>query len=581
MLEPTVDIAITDAPRSRSLRVSSAWLPIAAYAVAIVMGLAYVGWLVSLHSYPFQDFPNHLARGVALKDLIFQHGAHYSSVFSLHWAPVPYVLHDLALATFIELFGARWGGGLFLAIVLLSLPLALMFYMWAARLAPSARPVVFLLALYLSTDSFFLLAFMGFRLALAFVIVSLGWAQLLRRQWHRGAFALYVITLACGYLIHLTATVFFAPVLAVSSAVHLLYRRSTLRREIYLWIPLALLMLLHVTVLAPARSAANPITYEYYWGTWQFKLQSLGFELSRFASHFDVPMLLLLLACLLWPIRRYLQLHRLRQAAVLEPVAIAIIFLGAYIAMPQFYADSSYVDVRALPVVVLMLLLAVLNVADTDCASFATPTVLGLALVLCLANLGFLVRHVGKYEQELNRYRDLARMIPADSRVLPIHTRPKDGNLRPLLHAGGYVVVDRAAVIPYLFAGDRGDPMKYFRYLHRPYWPQEDWYRARLGWDRAIEQTYVVEGETYRWRLFPAKAQGQWHTADLIPVDWNSIACTYDYLLATSPIDPKMIEAPVRRIGSNESAELFAVDRSACRPALLSGAVPVRAISAH
>lgn len=539
----------------------------------------YVFWLTSLHSYPLQDFPNHLARGVALSDLLYNHGAQFGSTYSLGWALVPYLLHDLILATLIQLFGAQAGGSVFLALVLLSLPLALMFYMWAAQLAPRAKPAMFLIALYLSTDCFFLLAFMGFRLALALVLVSLGWVELLRRRWSNGALVGYVSTLVLGYLTHLTATVFFAPVLAVSSAARLVYRRTTVRREVSIWAPLGLLMLLHVAVLAPARSAENPPTYEYFWGTWQKKLQYLTFEYTRFGSRLEVPMMVLLLACLLWPLRRYLNFDRLRQPGVVEPLAIAAVFLIAYFLMPQFYSDSAFVDVRALAVVLLMFVLACLNVPAPQRSGreFATAATLTLAVMLSTVNFAFLVRHVGKYETALNQYRALADRIPMRSRVLPIHTLAKDGEVQPLLHAAGYAVADRKAVIPYLFAGDRGDPMKYFRYRQRPYPPEEDWYRARLGWDRAPEKTFVVGGHPYTWRF--VQKEGHWRTVDLIPVDWNRVACVYDYLLITLPVDLNLIGTPVRRVSENPTAALFALDRSACRPEMLSRTELIKAIS--
>jgi len=578
-------------PATASAKAGAAYEPLlscrtlqtVAFAAALAIGVIYLVWFATLPSYPLQDFPNHLARGVALSDLLFNHGARFGSVYSWGMVPVPYVLHDLLLATLIEALGVQWGGSAFVTIVLVSLPLALLFYMRAARLAPLARPLVFMIGFYLATDCFFLLAFMGFRLALAFVIASLGWVEILRRRWSTGACVGYVLTLVCGYFTHLTAPVFFGAALGVSSVVRLFFRATTVRREAILWMPLVLLMLLHVAVLSPAHSAANPTTYEYFWGTWHTKLRYLTFEFTRFGSHLEQPMMLLLLACLMWPLRRHLQLSRLTQPAVLEPLAIAAAFLVAYFLMPQFYSDSAYVDVRAQPILVTMLLLACLNVPGPDGSgrTFMTATTLSLVVALSLTNFVFLVRHVGKHEAVLNQYRALADTIPPHSTLLPVHTLAKDGELRPLLHASGYAVADREAVTPYLFAGDRGDPMKYFRYRARPYGPEEDWYRARLSWDRATEQTFIVGGHTYSWRFISGEAQGNLKAASLIPVDWNRVACTYDYLLATTPVDLRLIEAPVRWVRGNRAAALFAVDRSECRPELLPRTKVIQAVAEH
>jgi hypothetical protein len=582
MLEPATDVSVDRSPRDAPMSRTS--LEVSALAGAIILGALYVGWFATLRSYPFEDFPNHLARGVAMSDLLFNHGQQYGHVFTFSLVLVPYLLHDLLLATLIGSFGVAAGGSVFVSIVLLSMPLALMFYMRAANLALRARPIIFIIGLYLATDCFFLLGFMGFRLALALILVTLGLVEMLRRKWSTAVFMVYVATLVVGYLTHLTATVFFAALLAASSAARVvLFRTTTLRRETALWAPLAILMILHVTVLTPGHSATNPATYGYFWGTWQKKLQYLNFEYMRFGSHLEPVMMLLLLACLIWPLRRQLQLIRLLQPGVLEPLLIAVAFGATYLLMPQYYSDSAYVDVRALPIILLMFMFACLNwqgAHDSGSVFFNKVTLLSV-LALGVSNFAFLVRHVGKHEIAMNQYRELADRVPARSSLLPVHTLRKDGELRPLLHASGYAAIDRAAVVPYLFSGDHGDPMKYFRYRDAPYRPEDHWYQTVLSWNRAQEQTFVVGGHAYTWRFERSGTSETWKAADLAPVDWNRVACTYDYLIVTLPVEMKLIELSARPIGRNDTAELFAVDRSTCRRDLLARPQGIKVIVQH
>src|ERR1700736_1084001 len=194
--------------KSARLRLESALTRTTAWTIAAFICAAYVLYFATLSSYPMQDFPNHLARAVVMADLLFDHGVHFGQTYTLGLMPIPYVLHDLLLATLVQLFGVQAGSGIFSALVLLSMPLALMFYMRATRLAPRARLFVFLIGLYLATDWFFLMAFMGFRLALAFVIAGLGLVAMLRREWNRTLFSVYVAVLILGYLTHLAAPVF-------------------------------------------------------------------------------------------------------------------------------------------------------------------------------------------------------------------------------------------------------------------------------------------------------------------------------------------------------------------------------------
>jgi hypothetical protein len=537
------------------------------WAAAAVIASGYLVYFANLRSIPFQDFPNHLARAVIMSDLLFHSQGVFHHTYDVSLTSSPYLLHDLVFASCIEVLGPRAGAVAFLILVFSSMPIALLFYMRAARLAPRAAPVVCLLGLYLATDSFFLLGFMGFRLALALLLVSWGCVQRLRMHWSFGWYAGYLGSLLVGYFTHLTATVFFAVTLSISTTVLIWTRASSLRREIWFLAPLYLLILLHVLVLAPAHSGLNPPAYDFYWGTWDKKLQYLTFEYSRFGTRLDQPMMFLLLAALAWPLSRYVQIERLRQSGVFEAVAVAIAFVALYFVLPQFYSDSAFVDVRALAPALIMVILACLNVpgAGSSGRAFNSWTAIALAASLALFNLCYLIRHVGQHERELAAYRSLGDEVPMGSYLLPIHTLAKDGELRPMLHAAGYLVADRNVITPYLFSGDRGDPMKYFRYRSRPYWPEEDWYAARKSWDRAIERSFMMGGRLYTWKFHYSSQNQHWVVQEPVPIDWNRVACRYDYLLMTKPVDRGLIEIPLSSVRENAFAVLGRVDKSACR----------------
>jgi hypothetical protein len=164
--------------------------------------------------------------------------------------------------------------------------------------------------------------------------------------------------------------------------------------------------------------------------------------------------------------------------------------------------------------------------------------------------------------------------------VLPVHTWRKQMDLSPLLHAGSFAVVDRGALEPYLFGADRGDAIKYFHYRHRPYMPDESWYGSLQSWHKATARTFEVEGQRYRWRFHRQPGKPYWNMVDLVPVDWNRVACDYDFLLLTKPFNPGYIQIPTRMVASNESAALLAVDKRACHSELLRRPIP-RLLSEH
>jgi len=532
-------------------------------AVAVLYAL-YVAYFVQLTSLPLQDYPNHVARAVVLGDLIFHDGARFGEVFSFHIVAAPYLLTDLLLTVCLQLFGAKAGAGIFSALVLLSLPGALLFYMSANELAPRGRLLLALIGLYLTTETFFLLGFFAFRLALALVIVSLALADLLRRAWSPALYAAYLSALVLGYLLHLTALVFFAATLLVSGLTRLWFHRTTWRREIYLLVPVAALLMLHFGAVIGWSHTASAHKYGYDWGDPGQKLRDFSSWFTRLGGASAYVMLIALAACMLWPVRRELAAGALKRPAVVEQLLLAATFLGIFLVLPSEYSDAAHVDVRAIPLIVVFLIFACLQMsADSAGRAFESPPVLALALALALANLGYLAQHLGRSNAWLARYRQIVASIPAGAQVLPVDTQP---GIWGATHAGSFVLLDRAALTPYLFSADRGDPMSYFRYRHRTYTPSESWYRVQKEWSAATENSYEVQGRLYTWRFTHSAKSNEWRMADLAPVTWNLVACNYEYLLMMRPFDANLIGVATRTVASNEAAALLAVDRQPCRP---------------
>jgi hypothetical protein len=137
----------------------------------------------------------------------------------------------------------------------------------------------------------------------------------------------------------------------------------------------------------------------------------------------------------------------------------------------------------------------------------------------------------------MNRYRAVLAGISEHSHVLPVYTAPKEGITRPFLHAASFAVIDRNAWIPYLFSANVGSPMKYFRYVDRPYAPHELWYLARTKSDARLP-----------------------FDSDVSPdVDWKQVAAHYQYLLVTKPYDPAYIPIANRVVSENAVAALLAL----------------------
>ena len=543
--------------------------------------LLIAGYLVlvaRLTSFPFEDFPDHLARARVLCDLLFHHGARWGGVFAFHWQLVPYLLHDLVLMSLVAALGTAAGGAVFNALVVLSLPCALLYYLHRSGLSSQARPLVVLVSLYLATDWFFLVGFAAFRLAVALLIVCIALADALRERWSPRLYGVYLAVVLAGYLEHLTVPVFLAATLAVSATARLAFHRSTLRIEMRLALPVIALLGLYFGLLAGPHHTASPEVYAFNWGTVSGKIYGLQDELFRYGGRATHPLMLLLAFCLLWPVRRALSARRLLAPPVLEQIALAVAFLGVYVVLPGTYSGAAYVDVRALPMIVLFILFAVLRLDAGACrdgmqsgSEFAGAPALAAAVVLAAANLFYVGWHLEKDNAWMQEYRAVVARIPRGATVLPIYTRPH-GTYGHLEHAAAFVLLDRQGLTPYLFAGNLGDPMSYFSFVKHPYAPVEQWYRFQAIWNRSPVLTFRTQGQSYRWRFRYDAAQHDWQPAVLAPVSWDAVACQYPYILATQPYDAALIEVPTRIVAANSSAALLAVDRGACRPG--SGTAP-------
>jgi hypothetical protein len=536
-------------PLADALTGKSGWIAAAALCAA------YVICMVRLTSFPMQDYANHVARAKIMADLVFDHGAQFGRYFELHLAAVPYVLPDLLQMSAVELFGAEVGTGIFTALVLLSLPCALLFYARACQLPRGAWLFVLLVGLVLSTDWFFLVGFFAFRLALAFIVVTLALAEILRRRWSTAGYVAHVIVLGLGYLTHLTALAFIAVALGVSALVRLRLKSTTLRREVYLLAPVALLFIFYIGFAAPRHEGSGAFSFDWVApSVTKFatsKIRNLPDEFSAFDWHLATQTLILLGIAALWPVRRQLSRATLAKPDVIEQLVLVVAFIGVYLALPGDYQDADYVDIRALPMVSLLLLFALLRLPDERSVgqTFGSPSALALAGLLAVVNLLSVTRALDTNNSWIDRYRQVVAAIPRGAVVLPVHTETR---LQHLLHVASNAVVDRDAIIPYLFSAENHDPMTYFHYRHQIYAPDGQWYRGELRGSASA----------------------------LNAVDWNQVACDYDFLLVTMPYDARLIRVPNKLVTSNAEAALLAIDKDSCS-GVPRAAHPARAGADH
>jgi len=151
--------------------------------------------------------------------------------------------------------------------------------------------------------------------------------------------------------------------------------------------------------------------------------------------------------------------------------------------------------------------------------------------VLSIATLAVIREHLDSQDPWISNYRRIVASVPAGSRVWDVTPQ-----LGPFAMPSSSILIDRNAVIPSLYSGDNGNPMLYFRYLHRPYLPQKRWWKVR-------------------------GAAGQPSPA----VDWKRVGCDYDFILAEQPWDRRLLGVETSTIAENSSAMLLRLNKGSCQ----------------
>jgi hypothetical protein len=498
-----------------------------AWAIAAMIVAAYGFVFLQFAPPALQDYPNHMARALVIGDLLFHGGARFGATFQFDFTTAPYILHDLLLTAAIEILGVKIAAGAWSLLVLFCLPCALLFYMRVAKIRREDQILAILLSLYLATSTFYLRGFLAFSLAVPVIVVVLALVQLFRERPAPAVFALYCTVLGLGYLIHLTALIFAAAAIAVSSAVKVCRRTANVRAEVLIFLPVVALLIWHFALRHPVPDPV--VSIGYYWGTATGKIKNLDWNFIRFNRRIDRWMLWLCIACVLWQAR-----HLRCRGAFTAPHAIAMFalaatFLGIYIVLPLNLPAAAWVDVRALPMIAIFVILAGLAPFDAvrlPNGTLGTACGMLLAALLAAANLAYVNTHLRRLDAWLAEYRAVVAAVPSGAWVFPVYTNTRDRPVKSTLHAAAFTVIDRGAPNPYLFSFDMGHPMVYFKYRRKPYAPDEMWY---------VQPT----------------------TED---VNWQAIAGSYDFLLAMKPFDPMRIQIATTPIFENATAALLAID---------------------
>jgi hypothetical protein len=479
---------------------TTSWAARESTLLVAVLVAAYAALWTALAGLPFQDVPNHVARAIVIGDLLFDGGRRFGEHFTFTWQAVPYVLGDLLLLPLARWLPADVAGRVLVALEWASLPLAVAYLLHAWRAPAATRTIAVLFSLYLATDLFFVLGFANFRLGVALVLAALAAWEFAVRTRAPAWWLLYVALVVAGYLMHLAALVFLAAAVGIVSLLRLLERRESFARLLLAGLPVLGLLAWHVLAQEPV----NPAPAVQPSAT--AKALRLASPLVRFRDGLEVAVFLLFAGAVL--AAALALTRRAADAVERELAALAVTFVLLYFVLPEAQGAIWAIDNRALSFAWLWGALL---------AAYAAPrlgwtrTLVVVASVVALVNVLYLSQRLAPIDAFMRDYRAELAELPRGATVLPVTTRPKRGFTNQTAHAALFATIDRDAIVPYIFSGDVGMPMQYFRFRDRPAAPWQFWYQFAMppeGGAAAIgAYSYLLVEQPVDWRRLPVSGR--------------------------------------------------------------------------
>jgi hypothetical protein len=479
-------------------------------AIVFIVGLLYAVTLWSFDGLPYQDVPNHLARAVAIADLLFHGGRAYGGTFTFEWQFVPYVLGDAFHAATVELLSPSVAARAWVVLSVMALPAAtwLLVREWGAD--PAARALAAACALFLSADWFLRLGFLNFKYALALTLLAVvAWERLVGRPSVPSALAYGALVLA-GYLTHLSALVFVVVIVGTLSLLRVIRDAKAVPRYAAAGLPLIALLGWHVLFRGSAELG------ESAYPALATKLLRVGGVLAPTRDPLDIGIAIAFIATIAIPLAAGLRRLRTWPDRAHEALAVAVAFGGIYLVLPETKGLVWGVDIRALPLAWLFVCCTVASILPRPALVRATCAV----GVIALAQLASLAAALAADDALMRQYREVAARVPSGATVLPVATRPRRGVVSPTAHAASFATIDARAVLPYTFTGDTGAPMPYFNFrAPLPPFPWQWWY---LNFDPPHPAARLFTG--YQYLLVQQ------------PVDWRRIPKVYDVVGGNSAV---------------------------------------------
>ncbi|MCI0353880.1 MAG: hypothetical protein L0099_02405 [Acidobacteria bacterium] len=430
---------------------------------------------------PLVDYPNHLARAFILAHLDDPALARF---YAADWAPNPYLLMDATLVALQAIVPVEVAGRILLSASLLTLPLAVWYFL---RQANPGQDYAALWSLLFSYNYFFFTGLVNLQLSAALCFLVLGVWLRYRARPQRPLWLLLLVLVTLLYFTHLVGFM----VAGLAMAIFLLGER----RSLVELLASAFLFLPGLVLFAWSRWLAEASPAVLYLG-WKFKSSNPLLVLLGFSPVLDFLTCCAIAACILatWWKNPEFRLNR-------RWLGVCVTLYALYWVLPYGYGSAKDVDARLW----LFICLAALAAA---CAGRRARLLAPVALLLFVVRSADMAWQVHALQPRLAALANSVAAIPSSARVLPLVEERSAGQLREKAtrHLWAYGVIRKGWFSPYVFHDPGVHPLRLVQHAYAlqsgllvppAYEEEPDWEQVRRDYD----YVWALGGPRFREQL--------------------------------------------------------------------------------
>jgi hypothetical protein len=412
---------------------------------------------------PLTDYPNHLARCYLLA--FGQSDPVLSQMFSAHWQIIPNIAVDLLLPALMHVFSPLTAGRIMLALCLL-LPTSgavALSYAYFQR-----RSFWQIAAGFAAFNALFLMGFMNFELAIGIALWgAAAWIHY-REKFPAATVATGALVATLAFFFHMFGFCFYA-LLIGSYELSLLVGHDFRTRPEPRYAARRVALLAIALLLPVVLYFSSPLQHVQDAAGWPHPAQKVANFFGPFleySSAFDILTVIPLIAFLIFCVMQ-------RRARISAAALIAfVVLLAIYVVMPRSIKGTYFMDIR-LPVMMgFMVFAGFMPKMFASRKRFAVGVLFG---ALFVARITFLTSVWMHSQRDVDDVRQAIESVTPGSRVLaadvvctdnaawcasmPISRRLPE--LTPTYwHLASFVLLDRHAVWPNIFAEDSKQPIE-------------------------------------------------------------------------------------------------------------------------